>query len=208
MRLADPLVGLENFALSSNFWETAAMKLVQLCFPTIALAVLSVVGARADSPRPNESAFDFWIGTWEAHGRQRVARNSERWVEGTAVNRISAILGGRVIEERFDGSRLPQPLQGMSVSVYDPSSKKWKQTWVDDQGSYLDFVGEFVAGKMILSRTANVQGRSILQRMVFEDIKPDRFVWRWQSSTDQGRNWRLLWELHYKRLSSSPTSGS
>ena len=31
---------------------------------------------------------------------------------------------------------------------------KWKQTWVDNEGGYLDFVGESKDGQMILSREA------------------------------------------------------
>jgi len=30
---------------------------------------------------------------------------------------------------------------GRSISIFDATDKKWKQTWVDSQGSYLDFVG-------------------------------------------------------------------
>src|SRR5262249_49789796 len=140
-----------------------------------------------------------WIGDWDLLSRQRVAPDRDEWREERAVNHVRAILDGKVIQEEFDGRQLSKPLQGLSLSVYHAPSKKWKQTWVDSHGSYLDFVGEYRDGKMIFSRTAQVQGRAILQRMCFENIKPDQFTWKWERSTDEGKTWLLLWELEYHR---------
>ncbi|HKW35434.1 MAG TPA: hypothetical protein VJN92_20650 [Candidatus Acidoferrum sp.] len=64
-------------------------------------------------------------------------------------------------------------LRGMSVSSFLPRAGKWKQTWVDNEGSYLDFVGEFKDGQMILSREGVApDGPKILQRMVWKNIRP------------------------------------
>jgi hypothetical protein len=38
------------------------------------------------------------------------------------------------------------PLRRISVSVYVPQLQRWQQTWVDKQGAYLDFVGQFSDG--------------------------------------------------------------
>ena len=68
-------------------------------------------------------------------------------------NSIKHALDGCVIEENFVGG--PEtPLQGRSFSMFDAPSGKWKQTWVDNQGAYLDFVGEFKDGQMVLAREA------------------------------------------------------
>ena len=45
-------------------------------------------------------------------------------------------------------------LRGRSASIFDVSAGKWKQTWVDNEGGYLDFVGEFKDGQMVLEREA------------------------------------------------------
>jgi hypothetical protein len=37
------------------------------------------------------------------------------------------------------------------------------------------------------------------QRMVFEDIMPNSFTWRWQRSTDAGATWTDAWVIHYVR---------
>jgi hypothetical protein len=87
----------------------------------------------------------------------------------------------------------------MSTSVYNVVSGKWQQTWVDNQGAYLDFVGEFANAKMILSRQAHIDGQSFQQRMVWYDITPDRLEWNWERSTDEGQTWQVLWAIHYAR---------
>jgi hypothetical protein len=105
---------------------------------------------------PGARQFDFWLGEWDL-----------TWAEGgKGTNCIRAIMDDHVILEQFDGSPTV-PFQGMSVSTYNSQLGKWQQTWVDNQGNYLDFTGGCQDGKMILSRTARVNGQDITQRMIF-----------------------------------------
>ena len=135
--------------------------------------------------------FDFWIGEWEL-----------TWAEnGRGRNVITKILDGKVVQEQFtslpvDGS---PDLVGMSVSVYNAQTEQWQQTWVDNQGSYLDFVGGMVGDKMILSRNAVVNGEPVRQRMVWADIKPDSLNWSWERSNDNGKTWQVVWAIEYRR---------
>lgn len=91
------------------------------------------------------------------------------------------------------------PLRGTSVSTFDANSKKWKQTWVDNQGAYLDFVGEFKNGEMILQREALTKNGRILQRMVWKNITSKELDWSWEASQDGGKTWQVQWTIHYKR---------
>ena len=84
--------------------------------------------------------------------------------------------------------------------VYDRAAHCWKQTWVDSEGSYLDFVGGFEDGAMELRRTAEFEGRPALFRMRCENIRPDSLDWSWQRSDDGGATWTGLWELEYTRV--------
>jgi hypothetical protein len=136
-----------------------------------------------------ENQFDFWLGEWEG-----------TWGEdGKGTNRIERILGGKIIQENFSAP----DLQGMSVSTYDPERKLWCQTWVDNNGTYLDFTGSFADGKMILTRDAIVRGEPCKQRMVWYDLQDEQFEWNWERSDDGGQTWRVLWQVHYTK---KPTS--
>jgi hypothetical protein len=41
--------------------------------------------------------------------------------------------------------------------------------------------------------------REVEKRMVFFDIEPDAFGWRWERSKDAGATWDLLWRIDYRR---------
>ena len=142
-----------------------------------------------DSPEAKQ--FDFWVGEWEAS-------YVEDGRTATSHNRITRILDGCGILEEFTGPP-GTPLLGRSVSTFDRITRKWKQAWIDNTATYLDFTGGFADGRMILSREAEAGGKRFLQRMVWQDIQRDRFKWLWQRSDDSGRTWTTAWEIDYKR---------
>jgi hypothetical protein len=132
-----------------------------------------------------ENQFDFWLGEWNVI-----------WGEdGKGTNRIERILDGKIIQENFS----TPDLHGMSISSYDPDRGLWCQTWVDSNGTYLDFTGRFEDGSMILSRDAIVKGQACKQRMVWYDIRENQLEWNWERSDDNGKSWRVLWHIHYTR---------
>ena len=132
-----------------------------------------------------ENQFDFWLGEWEA-----------AWGgDGKGMNHVERILDGKVVQEDFNAP----DLHGISISVYDPERKLWCQTWVDNNGTYLDFTGRFENGKMILWRDAIVGGKQCKQRMVWYNIEEAQFEWNWERSDDGGSTWRTLWQIKYTR---------
>ena len=143
---------------------------------------------------PQQKQFDFWLGDWDltspGEKPEEVLHHS---------NSIKRILGGCIIQETFQSGG-ESPLIGTSVSVFDPVAGKWKQTWVDNDGSYLDFVGEFKDGQMVLARDGvRPDGTPVKQRMVFKNISANEFDWSWEASTDGGKTWKVQWPIHYKR---------
>ena len=89
-----------------------------------------------DSPESRQ--LDFWVGEWDltysAGGKEAKSRN-----------RITKVLGGCVILEEFTGAPGTR-LDGRSYSTYDRATKRWKQTWVDSEGTHLDFAGRSLVG--------------------------------------------------------------
>jgi hypothetical protein len=136
--------------------------------------------------------FDFWLGEWDCS-----------WDDGdhrhVATNSVYLDLGDHVVVENFDG-RPSLDFQGLSFSVYDRNARCWKQTWVDSEGSYLDFVGGFADGVMELRRAGEHDDAGAVFRMRWENIERDSFDWSWQRSDDGGESWRSLWEIEYTRV--------
>jgi hypothetical protein len=52
---------------------------------------------------------------------------------------------------------------------------------------------------MILSREFEKDGKKINQRMVWYNIQENSLKWNWERSEDKGKNWKVLWEINYKR---------
>ena len=162
----------------------------------IVVLAFATLAARAQAPAgcnsPEYGEMDFWIGEWEASYSQNGAPAKSR-------NRITKVLDGCAILEEFTGAP-GIPLDGRSYSVYDRTSRQWKQTWVDNSGGYLDFVGSVVDGNRVFAREFQRQGKTIKQRMVFRDVKPETFKWLWQRSDDGGTTWTTGWEIDYRRV--------
>jgi hypothetical protein len=138
------------------------------------------------------SQFDFWVGEWNCEWKDQNGDIQK------SSNLIRKILDGKVIEENFNGNP-GMNLIGKSHSVFDVSSGKWKQTWVDNSGGYLDFEGGMKKDKMVLSRKAELKGKKFLQRMIWYDIEKNEFNWNWERSDDDGQTWTVQWKIHYKR---------
>ena len=161
-----------------------------------ALLAAATLAARAQQARygcdsPESRQLDFWLGDWElaytTGGKQ-----------GTSRNRITKTLDGCVVLEEFTGAP-GSKLDGRSYSTFDRATKRWKQTWVDNTASYLDFDGTTVDGDMAFARSFVKDGKAVHQRMVFRDVKADSLKWLWQSSPD-GQAWSTQWEIEYRRV--------
>lgn len=165
------------------------------------LAALPGLRAAAPTPpaapctSPEYSGLDFWVGTWDATWPAGGGTPA-----GTATNRIEKILGGCVISENFEAAG-PSPLVGKSYSTFNPRLKKWQQTWVDNQSSYLALDGDFAnpEGKIFAMDAVGPDGKARKLRMVFKNVTADAFDWSWERSIDGGKTWQVQWPIHYSR---------
>jgi hypothetical protein len=143
-----------------------------------------------------QKQLDFWVGEWDLTWPGQKAGQT-----GHGTNSVRRILDGCVVQENFSGEN-SAPLRGTSVSLFDSASRKWKQTWVDNQGAYMDFTGGIQDGFMTLQRESILpNGSKGLQRMVWRNVGVNEFDWSWESSSDGGKTWQVQWPVHYKRKS-------
>jgi hypothetical protein len=141
---------------------------------------------------------DFWIGAWDVTVRAAAAPGAP-WAEARGTQHIEAILGGCAIAEAFDALGPGVPWSGRSYSMWQPASGQWRQTWVDDQGSYIALTGGLEQGVMTLvGEPREVEGKPELKRMVFLDVTPTSMRWEWQRSVDGGP-WEARMIIDYRR---------
>ena len=143
---------------------------------------------------PEYRQMDFWVGEWELSfdaGNGRI---------GTATNRVTRDeYGSCFVTEHF--SQPDINYVGLSHSTYDRFQKQWVQTWVDNQGGYFTLAGGPVQGQKhsFELRTIRPAGpKQLHYRMIWEDVKPDSLIWRWQALQEDG-SYSDQWVLNYKR---------
>ena len=155
---------------------------------------LALIAAAGLTLAAGPAAAQSWGGTYDAGYR---GGDSYRSYDGGYGHQSYGDGHGHRLEQ-FAGAP-GTTLNGHSVSTFDRNAKRWKQTWVDNTASYLDFTGGLADGKMVLMRDAERQGKKFLQRMVWQDIRADAFKWLWQRSDDGGATWSTQWEIDYRR---------
>lgn len=150
---------------------------------------------RTESKPGGPDALDFWVGKWKLTWKDKDGSIA------TGKNKIKKILKDKVIKEEFKVlSGTQKDFKGRSLSVYNPRTGEWNQTWVDSQSAYMTFTGEFAGDRRIFKREFKAaDGKIIKQRMVFYNIKTDEFDWDWELSTDNGSTWKKQWSIHYTR---------
>ncbi|HYV41974.1 MAG TPA: hypothetical protein VEO02_09325 [Thermoanaerobaculia bacterium] len=142
----------------------------------------------ASCTAPQYRQFDFWLGDWDLVGADG---------KKSAEDKVVQVLGGCALQENWTGVKSGQ---GLSLSAYDPATRHWHQTLMDDGGAVLKIEGEFADGKMILvgqRPSQKEKGVTITHRIVWTPQQDHRVKQVWENSTNGGRTWRLVSEGTY-----------
>jgi hypothetical protein len=142
---------------------------------------------------PQASQFNFWVGDWNL-----------TWSDSLhGTNHVEKIMDGCTVQENFNDPNTS--FIGKSWSVYNQNYKIWQQTWVDNQGGYIDLTGGMIGDSMVLvtieknvPQNISPTGK-IISRMVYANITKQSFDWNWESSSDSGKTWKINWHIIYKR---------
>jgi hypothetical protein len=133
--------------------------------------------------------FDFWIGEWDVKNLQGLPAGKSK---------IEIILGDCVILENWT-SALPNLYSGKSFNLYNPTTKKWMQTWVDDKGAVTEFInGEYKDDKMVFVTLPNPQ--NAITRLTFHKITNDQVRQLFETTKDDGKTWTTSIDLMYHRV--------
>ena len=136
---------------------------------------------------PQYRQFDFWLGEWDLVGADG---------KKSAEDKVVSILGGCAIQRTGRASRAAR----IEPLAYDPATKHWHQTLMDDSGAVLKLEGEFADGKMILvgqRPSQKEKGVTITHRIAW-NLMPDHRVHQfWEASTTGGRTWKPVFEGTY-----------
>lgn len=162
--------------------------LLMMCLMVVAGTTLA---ARAQSAPPCEQgsehrALDFWLGEWQVV-------DADGQVVGT--NRIEKGQSGCLIEERWTSA---SGGTGQSMNYFDPADGKWKQHWVDQGGSVVQYEGVVEEGVLrYRGRHVRRDGTVTMARVVLEPIEGGRLRHLIEHSADQGNTWSTYFDGTY-----------
>ena len=132
--------------------------------------------------------FDFWVGDWQV-------KSPEGTPAGT--NSITIENGQCWIHEHWVGTIGGA---GESFNFYNSTTKKWHQTWVDDQGQVAEFDGDLRDGAMVMEGYRQGTNGSRIPARLTLTPRPDGTVRQLgENSSDGGKTWTTLYDLVYVR---------
>lgn len=143
--------------------------------------------------RDGQHDFDFNIGVWRTHIRRMPDPFSPGTqtveLEGTVT--VQPIWGGRAQWEEIEADGPNGHWQGMTLFLYNPEARQWSQSFIGSDVGQLTtpLIGAFRDGRGELFSQDTFNGRSILVRGVWSDIKSDSHRFEESYSDDGGKTW-------------------
>jgi len=154
--------------------------------------------ARAQTPTPQGKArvcmntpeyrqFDFWVGDWE------VFNPSGRLV---GTNRVLLLQDGCIVEENWASARGGT---GQSFNFYNPVTKRWHQSYMDNDGENWMMDGEYREGALRFEGFIYSPNSKTRVRMTFTSLGPDKVRQTAETTADDGKTWTPVWDGLYVR---------
>ncbi len=164
----------------------------------VTLVLLTCLGLCLPQARAAQAAlFDRLTGTWDVV--YDIYDKDGKLSQYHGQVSYSRILDGTTLQEVWTSdahNKVPQPYS-TTIAFQDSQQQHWTEVWIYPARGVVGKVsGGEVDGRLVLN------GRDddgTLQRWTVSDVKADSIEWRFESSTDQGKTWRLLGVNHLRQ---------
>jgi hypothetical protein len=160
-------------------------------------------------PTPHDGThdFDFHMGAWKTHISRLVhpLSGSSEWTAYDGVSTVRPVWNGKASLFELQASGPAGHLEGVGLRLYDPTARQWNLNWTNSSIGKLDapMVGEFRDGRGEFYGPDTLNGRTILVRNGFYDIKPNSSRFEQAFSADGGKTWEANWIMTFDRTTST-----
>jgi hypothetical protein len=172
---------------------------------TLAALLLAEAGHAGDSPASDmiraleapgpatslgaeAEVFDRFVGTWDLEGEFTAADGTKTPLHGFWL--FGWVLQGQVMQDLIiEGDLASGRQRGTSLRFFETKSRQWRVEWIPPRSGAVVILHGGAKGDRIELLGADVDGAKL--RWTFNDIRPNSFLWRGETSSDGGTSWRV-----------------
>jgi len=154
------------------------------------------------TPGEGHKKLDPFVGSWTAKNTLWMEPGKPPEVtDGTAEQKW--VLGGRYLEQRYEGKMMGQPFSGTGYTGYDNYTKKYESTWMDTTGTAILFLrGTFDKAGKVLTATGQMNdfviGKTITLRDKTTLVSHDEILFELFGPGPDGKEQKMM-EIRYTR---------
>ena len=121
--------------------------------------------------------------------------------KGTSVSTM--VLGGRFLEQKYQGTFMGQPFEGVGYTGYDNAKKMYVGTWMDSMGTGIMSSTGKAEGANKMAFTAEMDdfmtGKKTQFKQTVTVVDPDHHTFEmWGPDPTTGKNYKVM-EIQYSR---------
>lgn len=158
--------------------------------------------AKYAAPGPGHKKIDVLAGSWTSKASMWMdPAKPPTTSEGTSEQKW--VLGGRFLEQRFEGTMMGAPFSGIGYMGYDNYTKAYTSTWMDTLGTVtLVMTGHFDKTGKVLTSTGKMadfmSGKTVAYTTKTTIVSADEIVWEMWNPGMDGKDYKSV-EVRYAR---------
>jgi hypothetical protein len=183
---AGPLAAQDKKADKPPMDEKAAMEMMQ----------------KLATPGAGHKKLDPWIGSWTSQMTMWMDPTKDP-VKSEGSTELKWVLGGRYVQQTYEGQFMGGPFSGVGYTGYDNYKKRYVATWMDTAStSVLNMSGSFDKAGKVLTMTGKMDdfttGEITTMRTVTTMASNDEMRWEMFSPGPDGKEVKMM-EIVYTR---------
>ena len=157
---------------------------------------------KAVAPGAEHKALDAFVGKWHTVVKYYPAPGAPA-LESTGTSENSWVLGGRYVQQKFSGTSMGKPFDGIGYTGYDKIRKQYVSSWMDTMSTgFMVSTGKAGAdGKSWTyegSMDDPMSGASVPLKQTMTAVDKDKNVFEMWSPGPDGKSYKSM-EIIYTR---------
>ena len=158
--------------------------------------------AKFATPSEGHKSFETLVGTWDTKVKMWMQPDAPpQESQGTSENRMT--LGGRFLEQRYEGTFMGGAFSGIGYTGYDNFKKKYVGTWMDTAGTSMsnstgtaDGSGKMMTFTGTMDDVQSGKTQPFTQKLAIVDN--DHHTFEMWGPDPAGKQYKVM-EIHYTR---------